>query len=99
MLWNSEQWETQFEFLSTQRNRTQKEETKYLLRKMRADVFKHTVILVQQGHYYNEEQQKINFPDANIKARIHRQSERNQKALKPQRVASHDKSRQRLCKI
>ena len=65
MVWNSIQWKEQFEFLSAQRNRKQKEEAKYLLRKMRADVFKHTVILVQQGHYYNEEQQKINFPDAN----------------------------------
>ena len=66
MVWNSIQWKEQFEFLSAQRNRKQKEEAKYLLRKMRADVFKHTVFLVQQGYYYNEEQQKINFSDANI---------------------------------
>ena len=64
MVWNSIQWKEQFEFLSTQWNRKQKEEAKYLLRKMRADVFKHTVILVQQGYYFNEEQKKINFPDA-----------------------------------
>ena len=54
MVWNSEQWKEQFERLSAQQNTKQKEEAKYLLRKMRADVFKHTVILVQQGHYYNE---------------------------------------------
>ena len=65
MVWNSEQWKEQFERLSAQQNTKQKEEAKYLLRKMRADVFKHTVLLVQQGYYYNEEQQKINFPDAN----------------------------------
>ena len=50
MVWNSIQWKEQFEFLSTQRNRKQKEEAKFLLRKMRADVFKHSVFLVQQGH-------------------------------------------------
>lgn len=64
MLWNSEQWKEQFERLSTQRNVKQKEEVKFLLRNMRADVFKHTVFLVQQGYYFNEEQEKINFPDA-----------------------------------
>ena len=66
MDWNSIQWKEQFERLSAQRSTKQKEEAKYLLRKMRADVFKHSVILVQQGYYYNEEQQKINFPDANM---------------------------------
>ncbi|MBQ8242368.1 MAG: TIGR02452 family protein [Bacteroidaceae bacterium] len=64
MLWNSEQWKEQFERLSTQRNAKQKEEVRFLLRNMRADVFKHTVFLVQQGYYFNEEQKKINFPDA-----------------------------------
>ena len=64
MLWNSEQWKEQFERLSTQRNVKQKEEVKFLLRNMRADVFKHTVFLVQQGYYFNEEQEKMNFPDA-----------------------------------
>ena len=64
MLWNSEQWKEQFERLSTQRNAKQKEEVRFLLRSMRADVFKHTVFLVQQGYYFNEEQKKINFPDA-----------------------------------
>ena len=64
MLWNSEQWKEQFERLSTQRNAKQKEEVRFLLRSMRVDVFKHTVFLVQQGYYFNEEQKKINFPDA-----------------------------------
>ena len=64
MLWNSEQWKEQFERLSTQRNAKQKEEVRFLLRSMRVDVFKHTVFLVQQGYYFNEEQEKINFPDA-----------------------------------
>ena len=64
MLWNSEQWKEQFERLSVQCNAKQKEEVRFLLRNMRADVFKHTVFLVQQGYYFNEEQEKINFPDA-----------------------------------
>ena len=64
MLWNSEQWKEQFERLSTQRNVKQKEEVRFLLRSMRVIVFKHTVFLVQQGYYFNEEQEKINFPDA-----------------------------------
>ena len=64
MLWNSEQWKEQFERLSVQCNAKQKEEVRFLLRNMRADVFKHTVFLVQQGYYFNEEQKKINFPDA-----------------------------------
>ena len=56
MLWNSEQWKEQFERLSVQCNAKQKEEVRFLLRNMRADVFKHTVFLVQQGYYFNEEQ-------------------------------------------
>ena len=64
MLWNSEQWKEQFERLSVQCNAKQKEEVRFLLRNMRADVFKHTVFLVQQGYYFNEAQEKINFPDA-----------------------------------
>ena len=64
MLWNSEQWKEQFERLSVQCNAKQKEEVRFLLLNMRADVFKHTVFLVQQGYYFNEEQEKINFPDA-----------------------------------
>lgn len=64
MLWNSEQWKEEFERLSVQRNAKQKEEVRFLLLNMLADVFKHTVFLVQQGYYYNEEEKKINFPDA-----------------------------------
>ena len=64
MLWKSEQWKKEFERLSVQRNAKQKEEVRFLLRSMRVDVFKHTVFLVQQGYYFNEEQKKINFPDA-----------------------------------
>ena len=64
MIWNSEQWKKEFERLSVQCNAKQKEEAKFLLRSMRVDVFKHTVFLVQQGYYFNEEQKKINFPDA-----------------------------------
>ena len=64
MIWNSEQWKTQFEFLSTQRNGKQKEEAMFLLRNMRADVFKHTMFLVQQGYYYNGEEKRVNFPGA-----------------------------------
>ena len=36
----------------------------FLLRNVRADVFKHTVFLVQQGYYHNQDQKKVNFPNA-----------------------------------
>lgn len=62
MVWNANQWKEQFESLTTQRNTKQKDEAMFLLRNMRADVFKHTVFLVQQGHYYAENGQKIAFP-------------------------------------
>lgn len=64
MVWDSEQWKERFEFLSAQTNTKQKEEARFLLREMRADVFKHTVFLVQQGYYHYENQKKIDFPDA-----------------------------------
>ena len=48
MVWNASQWKEQFELLTTQRKTKQKEEATFLLRKMRADVFKHTLFLVQQ---------------------------------------------------
>ena len=66
MVWNSEQWKKQFELLSAQRNTKQKEEAMFLLRNMRANVFKHTVFLLQQGYYYNQKQSKVSFPDAKI---------------------------------
>ena len=66
MIWSSKQWKEQFELLTTQRNAKQKEEVIFLLRNMRADVFKHTVFLVQQGYYYNQKQSKISFPDSKI---------------------------------
>ena len=64
MVWNAKQWKEQFELLTTQRNSNQKSEAMFLLRNMRADVFKHTLFLVQQGHYYAENGQKINFPNS-----------------------------------
>ena len=64
MVWNAKQWKEQFELLTTQRNSKQKSEAMFLLRNMRADVFKHTLFLVQQGHYYTENGQKINFPNS-----------------------------------
>ena len=64
MVWNTKQWKEQFELLTTQRNSNQKSEAMFLLRNMRADVFKHTLFLVQQGHYYAENGQKINFPNS-----------------------------------
>ena len=66
MIWNSKQWKEQFELLSAQRNAKQKEEAIFLLRNMRADVFKHTVFLVQQGYYYDQKQSKVSFPDSKI---------------------------------
>ena len=66
MIWNSKQWKERFELLSAQRNAKQKEEAIFLLRNMRADVFKHTVFLVQQGYYYNQKQSKVSFPDSKI---------------------------------
>ena len=66
MIWSSKQWKEQFELLTTQKNAKQKEEVIFLLRNMRADVFKHTVFLVQQGYYYNQKQSKISFPDSKI---------------------------------
>ena len=66
MIWNSKQWKEQFELLSAQRNAKQKEEAIFLLRNMRADVFKHTVFLLQQGYYYNQKQSKVSFPDSKI---------------------------------
>lgn len=64
MIWNSQLWKTQFEQLSVQKDAKQKEDAKFLLRNMRAEVFKHTTFLVQQGYYINEKNQRINFPDA-----------------------------------
>ena len=64
MIWNAEQWKTQFERLVAQTERKQKEEARFLLRSMRVEVFKHTTFLVQPGYYYNAENQKISFPDA-----------------------------------
>lgn len=64
MVWNSEEWKRRFELLTAQTNVKQKEEVRFLLRNMRTEVFKHTVFLIQQGHYYNGENQKISFPDA-----------------------------------
>lgn len=61
MIWNARQWKEQFELLITQRNTKQKDEASFLLRNMRADVFKHTVFLIQQGYYYNGKEQKITF--------------------------------------
>ena len=66
MIWNSKQWKERFELLSAQRNAKQKEEAIFLLRNMRADVFKHSVFLVQQGYYYNQKQSKVSFPDSKI---------------------------------
>ena len=43
MVWNAKQWKEQFELLTTQRNSNQKSEAMFLLRNMRADVFKHTL--------------------------------------------------------
>ena len=64
MIWNAEQWKTQFERLVAQTEPKQKEEARFLLRSMRVEVFKHTTFLVQQGYYYNAENQKISFSDA-----------------------------------
>ena len=64
MVWNASQWKEQFELLTTQRNSKQKGEATFLLRNMRADVFKHTVFLVQQGHYNAGNGQKIAFPNS-----------------------------------
>ena len=58
MIWNSEQWKEQFGFLTTQKNGKQKDEAMFLLRNMRADVFRHTVFLVQQGYYCTKDNQK-----------------------------------------
>ena len=67
MIWNSKQWKEEFDLLlSAQRNTMQKEEAIFLLRNMRADVFKHTVFLVQQGYYYNSAQEKVSFPNTKI---------------------------------
>ena len=66
MIWNSKQWKEQFELLSAQRNAKQKEEAIFLLRNMRANVFKHSVFLVQQGYYYDQKQSKVSFPDSKI---------------------------------
>lgn len=66
MIWNSKQWKEQFELLSAQRNAKQKEEAIFLLRNMRADVFKHSVFLVRQGYYYDQKQSKVSFPDSKI---------------------------------
>ena len=66
MVWNSEQWKTQFERLAVLKDTKQKEEARFLLRSMRAEVFQHTTFLVQQGYYYNEKNQKVNFPDAQV---------------------------------
>ena len=63
MIWNAEEWKTQFELLRTQKNLKQKEETRFLLRSMRIEVFKNTTFLVKQGYYYNAKNQKISFPD------------------------------------
>ena len=63
MIWNSEQWKTQFKQLTAQINLKQKEEARFLLRSMRVEVFRHTAFLVQQGYYYNVKNQKVNFPD------------------------------------
>lgn len=63
MIWNAEEWKTQFELLRTQNRLKQKEETRFLLRSMRIEVFKHTTFLVKQGYYYNAKNQKISFPD------------------------------------
>ena len=63
MIWNAEEWKTQFELLTTQNRLKQKEETRFLLRSMRIEVFKHTTFLVKQGYYYNAKNQKISFPD------------------------------------
>ena len=64
MIWNPEQWKRQFELLTAQQDSMQKEEARFLLRSMRADVFNHTTFLVQQGYYTNEKKQKISFPNA-----------------------------------
>ena len=64
MVWNASQWKEQFELLTTQRNSKQKGEATFLLRNMRADVFKHTVFLVQQGHYNAGNGLKIAFPNS-----------------------------------
>ena len=63
MIWNAEEWKTQFELLRTQKKLKQKEETRFLLRSMRIEVFKNTTFLVKQGYYYNAKNQKISFPD------------------------------------
>ena len=63
MIWNAEEWKTQFELLTTQNRLKQKEETRFLLRSMRIEVFKNTTFLVKQGYYYNAKNQKISFPD------------------------------------
>ena len=64
MVWNAKQWKEQFELLTTQRNSKQKNEAMFLLRNMRADVFKHTVFLVQQGHYKAGNGLMIAFPNS-----------------------------------
>ena len=63
MIWNAEEWKTQLELLTTQNRLKQKEETRFLLRSMRIEVFKNTTFLVKQGYYYNAKNQKISFPD------------------------------------
>ena len=63
MIWNAEEWKTQFELLTTQNRLKQKEETRFLLRSMRIEVFKNTTFLVKQGYYYNAKNQKKSFPD------------------------------------
>lgn len=63
MIWNAEEWKTQFELLTTQNRLKQKEETRFLHRSMRIEVFKNTTFLVKQGYYYNAKNQKISFPD------------------------------------
>ena len=63
MIWNAEEWKTQFELLTTQNRLKQKEETRFLLRSMRIEVFKNTTFLVKQGYYYNAKNQKISFLD------------------------------------
>ena len=64
MIWNSEQWKTQFELLTTQIDSKQKEEARFLLRSMRVEVFKHTTFLVHQRYYINEKNHKISLLDA-----------------------------------
>ena len=40
MIWNAEEWQTQFELLRTQKKKLkQKEETRFLFRSMRIEVF------------------------------------------------------------